>query len=201
MGTTLEDVAMDYYVEDEAFADLVYEKMEERDWENIRDYFLKNNGNTCVPIIDSLEMAKNLFGEGFYTSSLIHSNIAIELIIRTMLISPILGGSIFDEVISDLVATEILSNRSISGLDRIVRFLVNEKTYIDLDNYKDMNIWQKIMNVRKIRNKVMHRGGKVDRADADLALKIVEIFFNEIVGELLKSFKLEIKEKRIIGAL
>lgn len=186
MSTTYEDILYDDYL-----AERAQQELESLAVENFRENILKRyfekNPYLLRNAKDANEEAVNLANIGHYTASVIFSFIAIELLIKEVIIKPLINGNIINESVADYITSEIIGKmKNYNQYSKMLeRFL---KTYgnIDVRNYKRINLIGELTDLQKKRNSAVHNGTILSHADALKANKLSKMFYAAVVDTMDK---------------
>lgn len=122
-------------------------------------------------IHSSLIQAEQLKGSGWCDSAVTMAVTAIELTIRFLLVRPLIQAAFLSEDWADLLTQRIASGRTIDDrklLPEILRFHDLDIKQITLDDGREL--WQAILDIYKVRDKVVHAGEPSTIAHAEIAI-------------------------------
>jgi len=189
VSMTEDEYAYDEYMT-QLYEEHKKEAIEEFTYECLQSYYI-NNKLMAQPAFLALSEARSLI-ESNKSAALIFAAIAMEVGLKATLLKPIVYGLVHTESAAALI-TDLTISRT--GMDRYRKLLfqvLKEHGGIDLSNFKrtDSNktLWEEINKVRENRNIIMHRAGKAEVEDADLALavasEILESIFPAIIAKM-----------------
>ncbi len=193
------DEAMASQQAQEYIDDIKSEGIDEFQQERLQEYYLSNK-NLPQLIDQHLNKAKGLIDANFAEAGFVFSFIVVEIILNNMFLKPILHGSFMDQYIADLVIEEILQTRN-SSIKKILFSVLKYSANFDFMTYKRPKIkvilWQEIMNVRKQRNEIIHKGKTVALNEAKYTYGIAIYLSKIIFPKLLNNVELKIVAKEI----
>ena len=157
MGTTWDDVAYDMAYAEEAWKETVNgikeEALIEFSEERYEAFFI-SNPEMHLNTLEIMAESKELLDNHHFSASVIYSYIAVENILRDLILRPLVWGTFIDEDVASLITDSILNNR----LDQIQNFLFHFiKGSISLDIRtstrpdQTTSLWQEISELKSLR--------------------------------------------------
>jgi len=146
--------------------------------------------------------SKKLLDNQHFSASVIYSFIAVENILRDLILRPLVWGTFIDEEVASLITNSILNNR----LDQISNFIfhfIKESISLDIRTLTRLDqttpLWQEINEFKSLRNRIVHKGAKCDEGSAIRAFVTAEYLYNDIFLRVLSTagFKID-RANRII---
>lgn len=114
------------------------------------------------------------------TASLVFSRSATEIVLRDVLLKPIASGMVHDEHAGSLLVELALRNNQFIQL----LLTVLEDYGINLRKVvrdgSTNNLWAEIQEIAGIRNRILHRGEKASKEQAERSLAIAVILFERL---------------------
>lgn len=199
MGTTWEDVAWEMAHEEEAWQETVNEIKEEAlvefSEERYKAFFI-SNPEMHLNTLEIIGESKKLLDNQHFSASVIYSFIAVENILRDLILRPLVWGTFIDEEVASLITNSILNNR----LDQISNFIfhfIKESISLDIRTLtrpdQTTPLWQEINELKSLRNHIVHKGAKCDEGSAIRAFVTAEYLYNDIFLRVLSTagFKID----------
>lgn len=198
MGTTWGDVAWELAHAEEEWQEVVKGISEEAlvqfAEERYTAYF-RNNAEMHLPVLDILSEAENLFENQHFSASLVFSFIAVENILRELILRPLIWGTFIDEEVASIMTNSLLNNR----LDQMSKFIfhfLDRSIGVDLRTTRRPNestpLWQEIEEFKSLRNCIVHSGMKCDDESAMRALKVAQFLYEKTFLTILRTADFEI---------
>jgi hypothetical protein len=163
--------------------------------------FYKNNPEIVKEPYQNLNESNKLFADKYYTASFLHSIIAMEVVIKTLVFKPILYSLSFDKRASDLLYDVTLKNKSIKYIPKEYYDILKDLTKKDFKEIKRKNskikLWDEIINLQNLRNEIIHQGKIIEKDDAERALNITVYIFDEVIQKILSTFHYYIKDDKV----
>ena len=82
--------------------------------EQLQSFYLENQ-NLMRPAVDAIQEGKKLQEDQYFSAALVFFVSAIEILLKTTLLKPVIYGLIHNEVLAEVIAENFLKQ---SGLDR-----------------------------------------------------------------------------------
>ncbi len=203
MGNTWDDVAYDMASAEEAWEETVKgikeEALIEFSEERYEAFFI-SNPEMHLNTLEIIDESKKLLGNQHLSASVLYSYIAVENILRDLILRPLVWGTFIDEEVASLITESILNNR----LDQIQSFLFHFiKRSIKLDIItstrpdQTTSLWQEINELKSLRNRIVHRGVKCDKESAERAFAIAQYLYSDVFLSVLSTsgFKIDAANK------
>lgn len=206
MGTTWDDVAWELAHAEEQWQEVVKGISEEAlvqfAEERYTAYF-KNNAEMHLPVLDILSEAQKLFGNQHFSASLVFSFVAVENILRELVLRPLVWGTFIDEEVANIMTNSLLNNR-LDQMSKLIFHFLNQSIGVDLQTTTRPNetipLWQEIERFKSLRNRIVHSGVKCDDKSAMRALEITQFLFEKTFLRILRTADFEIdSSNRIVG--
>jgi hypothetical protein len=181
MSMSLEDVWRE-----EAYDQMVEEFLETHRDEIIGEFvsermasYYSDNPDLAVAAEGALEEARNLLDIN-PAASLVFSRSATEIALRDVLLRPVVHGMLHDDFTSSLIADLVLRS---PGFEKLL-FTVLEEHGVDLKKGSRKSskkcLWEEIVEVRKARNCLLHKGVRQSPHLAEVSLDIAGIIIEEL---------------------
>lgn len=199
MGTTWEDVAWEMAQADEAWQEAVKDIKEEVLVEFSKERyeaFFVSNPEMHLNTLEIMGESKKLLDNQHLSASVIYSFIAVENILRDLILRPLVWGTFIDEEVASLITNSILDNR-LGQISKFIFHFINETISLDMRTLtrpgQTTNLWQEINELKSLRNLIVHRGAKCDEDSAIRAFIIAEYLYNDIFLRVLSTagFKID----------
>ena len=160
--------------------------------DRLKSYYLKNNF-LLKPAFNAIEDAKNYIKTN-ETASFIFAAIAIEVGLKSALLKPIVYGLVHTEEVASLITDLALSQTGFHRYKLLLFDILKQNGSVDLETYKRLNstksLWEEIQSNQKKRNRVVHRGERANKSEAEFALNVALEILNSILPKLLNSIDL-----------
>lgn len=118
------------------------------------------------------------------TASLVFSGSATEMALRDVLLKPVVYGMVHEESTAESIAMLVIRNSKFTTL----LFDILKKYGVDLEKRKRptsaKTLWVEINKIKDLRNRVLHRGEKATREDAEISLELAEIIIKDVFPDL-----------------
>ncbi len=204
MGTTWGDVDWELAQAEEQWQEVVKGISEEAlvqfAEERYRAYFT-NNAKMHLPVLDILSEAENLFENQHFSASLVFSFIAVENILRELILRPLIWGTFIDEEVAGIMTNSLLNNR----LDQMSKFIfhfLDGSIGVDLRTTRrpkeSTPLWQEIEEFKSLRNRIVHSGVKCDNESAMRALGVAKFLYEKTFLTILRTADFEIDSSNTI---
>jgi hypothetical protein len=149
----------------------------------VKDY-LGSNGDAIDGRVQKLiGLADTLYKSGHHGPSIVASVIALEVMIHYFCVRPIVVGAILSDLIATEVSKRIVGSRTSDQrqmLSAVLRPWGIELSQLPLPDGQPL--WDRVQTVVvKKRDGFMHRGEEVASVEAELALKCVRSFREQVV--------------------
>lgn len=193
MSTTWEDVQWEMAHEEEAWQETVKEIKEEAIVEFGEERyvaFYKKNPEMHLMTLSILDEAATLLSNKHLSASVVFSFIAVENILKNLILQPLLWGTFIDEEVAGFIIDSILNNR-LDQMSKIIFHFVEEDIGSDIRTMirpkQTTPLWKEVEELRLLRNRIVHKGVRCDENSAARALEVTKYLFNEIFIRLLDS--------------
>ncbi|HEY8098092.1 MAG TPA: hypothetical protein VIE65_18685 [Methylobacter sp.] len=168
--------------------------------ELLRSYYLENpllakNAFTIFREAKSLAITSP-------TAALVLYTTAIEVMLKSTVLKPVIYGLVHNVLIADLVSDLVVKNNGIDRFQAILSVILDEYAEIDINTYKipghSKTIWEEIKNIQVARNAVMHRAQPALPEMAELAKEVAEIVIIDFLQGIVKNFGLQLQSDGVI---
>ena len=163
--------------------------------DRLKSYYLKNNF-LLKPAFNAIEDAKNYIKTN-ETASFVFAAIAIEVGLKSALLKPIVYGLVHTEEVASLITDLALSQTGFHRYKLLLFDILKQNGSVDLETYKRLNstksLWEEIQSNQKKRNRVVHRGERANKFEAEFALNVALEILNSILPKLLNSIDLTLE--------
>ena len=206
MGTTWGDVAWELAHAEEEWQEVIKGISEDAlvqfAEERYTAYF-KSNAEMHLPVLDILSEAEKLFGNQHYSASLVFSFIAVENILRELVLRPLVWGTFIDEEVANIMTNNLLNNR-LDQMSKLIFHFLDRSIDVDLRTTtrpgESIPLWQEIEEFKSLRNRIVHSGVKCDDKSAIRALEITQFLYEKTFLTILSTAHFEIdSSNRIVG--
>jgi hypothetical protein len=150
--------------------------------------FFASNPEMLLNTLDIMDESKKLLANQHFSASVIYSFIAVENVLRDLILRPLVWGKFINEEVATLITNSIIENR----LDQLSNFLfhfIKESIGLDIKTTarpdQTTPLWQEINELKLLRNRIVHRGIKCDESSATRAFAITEYLYNDIFLRVL----------------
>jgi hypothetical protein len=180
----------DYYdYEDEISHDqFVAETLKNISQEGVRTYLGVHGDAVDFRVKDCIEQARNLNAYGFHRQAILSAAIAIELIVRFLLVRPLIQAAFLDEDWAYLLTKKITSGPSIHDrnlLPEILRY--HDIKISDVKLSAGPELWQTVIKtVYPKRDRIVHEGESATLEEAKIAVECASLLREKVVLPLAK---------------
>lgn len=150
--------------------------------------YFRNNAEMHHPVLDIFSKAEDLFNSNHFTASLVFSFIAVENILRELVLRPLIWGTFIDEEVAIIVTNSFINNR----LDQMSKFIfhfLDRNIGVDLRTTSRPNepksLWQEIEEFKALRNRIVHSGIKCDDHSTMRALEVARFLYETTFLKIL----------------
>lgn len=189
MSSTIDDYAYEMAMADEYEEKMIEDSLKQVSGENVRDYLATYGDSIESRVRRCLKEGKELFESNHYSSSLIMTSTATELIVRFFILMPLVHGVLLDYKWAQILTEKIISSRSADDRKLLPRVL--DSWGISINKYKLSNCrdaWDNFVNILwPMRNKCIHTGKDVCMEHAKLAQECA-VAFLELVKLIADKF-------------
>lgn len=166
--------------------------------ERLRHYYVDHPRVMC-PALDALEEGQCLLKAQHHEAALIFFVSAIEMLLKSTLLKPVVHGLVHIEELADVVVESTLGSPGFDRYSKLLQQLFIKLAEMDIksirrDGAKD-NLLEECSSLQKIRNRIIHQGGRCSSEQAALGLKVAVAVFDEIVNKMLCKLGLTAKEE------
>jgi hypothetical protein len=205
MGTTWDDGAWELAHAEEEWQEVVENISQEAIVQFAEDRYtayFKNNAQMHLPVLEILAESKILFKNQHFSASLVFSFIAVENILRELILRPLFWGTFIDEQVANMVTNSLLDNR-LHQMSKFIFHFLDQSIGVDLRTVRRPNestpLWPEIQELKELRNHTVHSWVKCDDKSATRALEIAEFLYDNVFLSILKAAAFEIdSSNRII---
>ncbi len=198
MSMTPDEAAYEEWMDqlrNDFFEEFTEEFEEKYSDELLISYYLEDP-NIMRPAVDAIQEGNSLLEKKHFSASLIFHMSAVELLLKSTLLEPIMFGLITSRTVATMLIVKTMKR---SGFDQYI-LLVNEilKTLAELD----LNLicregqqipWREECKIlQKKRNAIVHRGEKCTKKEAENAKAVCTATYELIVKQMLYSIGLTV---------
>jgi hypothetical protein len=189
MSSTIDDYAYEMAMAEKYEETMIEDSLKLVSEENVRDYLGTFGDSIESRVRYCLKEGKKLLESNHYSSSLIMTSTATELIVRFFILMPLVHGVLLDYKWAQILTEKIISSRSAD--DRKLLPLVLDSWGISINKHKLSNnhdAWDNFIKVLwPMRNKCIHTGKNASKENAELAQECA-IAFLELVKLIADKF-------------
>ncbi len=185
------------YIEDNQpeLAEQFYEQNREQAIEDFRverlQQFYSENPNVAEKALNCLNYATALLPT-FPRASLVFSASSTEITMKYVLLRPILAGFIHDEDLAAIIVKETTDLRKGSEITNFLARILEQYGHFSLKKFKrhamQQTYWEEIIDLAKLRNRVVHLGEDVTAADAKLASEVAQYALHTVMPLVVSQF-------------
>ncbi len=177
-------------------ADLYTEVIEQFKSERLHSFYI-NNPRVAERALYALDQARAL--ESSYPSAaLVFAVIAIEVGLKATLLKPILYGLVNIDSAAALI-TRLVPDQHNEDFKNILFGILKEVGGVDLLEFKrsgcNQTLWEEMMNIRALRNRVTHAAEEVTRDDAKHALEIAGAVIEDLFPSVITALGLKTADR------
>lgn len=198
MSTTWGDVAWELAHEEETWQEVVRDISGDaiaQFTEKRYIAYFKSNAEMHLPVLDILSEAEKLFESQHFSASLVFSFIAVENILRELVLRPLVFGTFIYEEIANIMTNSLLDNQ-LARMSKLIFLFLDRSTGVDLRTTtrpnESMPLWQEIEEFRLLRNHIVHSEVKCDDKSAMRALKVTKFLYEKTFLIILSNADFEI---------
>lgn len=205
MSTTWDEVAWELAHAEEEWQGVVKNIGEEAlvqfAEDRYRGYF-KNNPQMHLPVLDILSESEILFKNQHFSASLVFSFVAVENTLRELVLRPLVWGTFIDEQVANMITNELLGSR-IDQMSKFIFHFLDQSINVDLRTARRPNestpLWQEIMELKELRNRIIHSWKKCDDKSAMRALEIAKYLYDRVFLAILIATDFEVDSSNRIA--
>ena len=154
--------------------------------------FYEENEKICEIAALNLTESKELMIMKHYSASFLHSIIALEVAIKTVVLKPILFSLSSDSRACQLLFDLTFKRKSIPQIPAQYFEILREISNIDFKNKKrdgeSTALYSEIKKLQELRNEVVHQGIFIDSDDARKALDVASHVLDVLIPQVLGSY-------------
>ena len=166
--------------------------------EQLQSFYLENQ-NLMRPAVDAIQEGKKLQEDQYFSAALVFFVSAIEILLKTTLLKPVIYGLIHNEVLAEVIAENFLKQSGLDRYKKLMSKIFQEVANVDLSHVKressDKLLIVECDEIQKIRNRIIHQGFKCLPDDAELSNLVAASVFGSIVKPFLYSIGLTVVER------
>ena len=201
MSTTWADVeyeqGMDQIREDLKHDEDFIEELKEGlrsdfDLERLQSYYFAEGKGLLRPPRDALKRSQSLLSID-PTASFVFAVAAIELVIRSVLLKPMVFGLVHEKVAEELADRILRQSRGTDG-HSLLDVMLAEFAGFNIRTYTrpgaKSNLLKEVQKVSRARDLILHQGLVAERHHAELAIGIADDLFHSVLPRVLTSIGL-----------
>ncbi len=170
--------------------------------ERLQSFYVANP-NIAGPPLRALNEARSLSGS-HYSASFLLASIAIEVGLKATLLKPILHGLVGDDSVAVLI-TGMVPDQHNDSFKKVLFGILKEVGGLDLMTFKrlgrDKTLWEEIGDVRKGRNRLVHRAEPVTSSDAGQAIELASAVLEDLFPRVISALNLKVDSQlRILSS-
>jgi HEPN domain-containing protein len=148
--------------------------------------------------------AEKLLANGHSSASLAFSVSAIEQLIKTGVLMPVIHGLVHTETVAELIVKQVIGRSGIASYQKLLRKLFESLADVSVDDVKrdssNKPLLEEMIELQKVRDGVIHRGEQITVSEAKDALSIALSVFNSLLVPMLTALDLTIEPGGRIAA-
>jgi hypothetical protein len=181
-----------YELYQEHYAEAVKEFTADR----LRSYYVAH-ARLADPAHNSLLYAQALM-PAYPRAALVFAATAVELAIKSVLLTPIVFGLVHTEGLASFIAELATQHTGMERFYRLLTEILSQFGGVDLRTFSratsGKTLWQEIADVQAARNAVIHKGHPAEDATAQLAVAVAETLLKRIFPQVLTKLDLHLHE-------
>lgn len=195
-----QDAAMDAFYEQisqELYPEHKEQAIDEFIEDRMHSYYLKYPKIIQAPI-DSYLHANELLDISS-RGALVMYTTAIELFLKSVLLKPVLFGTINNENIAELIVDYSVGQAGFNRYKKLLNSLCRYVANIELSDIQGTSgkpILDEAEEIQKVRNRVLHQGHKASVDDMEKAKNIASRILKDVVFPVLHKMNLEVAEEQ-----
>lgn len=195
MGTTIEDIQYEMFLEDEFINEIREKAVHESTSEKIVYYYTETI-KSLEPVIDSMKNASNHL-RFCPTSTIIYSGISQEFLLKNLLFKPLVFGLVNNELAAEIIIKYTFNTKSPFSTHKI-NDIVNEFTGFDFHTYrrkeKNKDIWTEMKELSEKRNRAVHDAIQYKFKEAQQSLKLVKDLYDIITNNIFQEIGIKVNK-------
>ena len=181
MGTTIEDIQYEMYLEDEYLEEIRQNAIEYSIGERLLCYYLEEV-KSIEPVLQSIRNAEEHL-EFCPTSTVIYSGVTQEYLLKNVLFKPLVFALVNNEIAAEIIVSYIFNRARSPFATQKINDIVYELTGINFYTYKRKNakkcIWEEMKELSEKRNKALHEAAQFGDKDAKFALNLIQDLYSQ----------------------
>ena len=166
--------------------------------ENLKSFYLENP-MVMRPAVESIQEGNKLRENKHYSAAIVFYATAIELLLKSTILKPVLFGLINSQTIANLLIDQLLGQTGYERYKNLLNKLFQDIANIDLTKvYRDESRERLLLEcqiIQKKRNGIIHRGEKANKEDAILANEVSVATYDYLVQKILFAIGLTVIEE------
>ncbi|PKN69058.1 MAG: hypothetical protein CVU54_12160 [Deltaproteobacteria bacterium HGW-Deltaproteobacteria-12] len=195
------DAAMDEFydqMDKELYPEHREQAISEFTEERLRSFYIKSSF-VMRPAVDSLQLGKTLLHLEQETPALVFFVSAIELLLKSALLKPVVYGLVHHEPMADIIVKYALGQSGFARYEGLLSDLFWNLAKINIKDIKRERSVQRLLDeckkLQDVRNNIIHKGDTCSKPDAVMAMEVSVAVFDLIVRPMLHSLGLTVIER------
>ncbi len=201
MSNTPNEVAMDEFfaqISSELYPEHKEQAIEEFTNEKLKSYYLQNP-DVMRSAVDSIQEGNWQLKHRRNSPALIFYVIAVELLLRTTLLRPVVYGLIHNEALAEIILKRIIIQTGFTRYKELLAKIIDELAGFDVKQISRDGAKSELLvecsELQDIRNKIIHQGAICTEKEAEKGKLVSTAVFEKIVRPMLYSIGLQIVEE------
>lgn len=190
------DAAYDAWM-DELYKEHRQEAISEFTTERLQSFFLTHPLVAEAPT-KALHEALKLKEAGFLSASFLFAQIATETGVKDVLLKPIVSGLVHDAPTATLVSDLVLGHTGLNRFRGLLFQALYRIAHVDLSSYRrpdaTKTLWDEIVALHPIRNRVVHRAETPSVQDAELAIALAQTILQTLFPSVVTGVGLHLHD-------
>lgn len=166
--------------------------------ERLQSYYVENP-RVMRPAVDAIQEGRRLQQNGHSSASLVFFVTAIELLLKTTLLKPVVHGLVHSEGLAEIIVQQSLSQSGFDRYSKLLDKLFREIAGININAVHRTGAAESLLvectAQQSLRNKIIHQGAAAGAEQAELAREVSVAVYDQIVCEMLGALKLKVIHK------
>lgn len=144
--------------------------------DRLQSFYLKNP-QVMRPAVDAIQEGKKLQAGEHYSAALIFFISAVEILLKTTLLKPVIYGLIHNEALAEVVVKNFLSQSGFVRYENLMSKIFQELSNVNLSSVKRETSNDSLMieckKTQDMRNRIIHQGLIIGSEDAELSRLVI----------------------------
>jgi len=166
--------------------------------DRLQSFYLENQ-KVMRPAVDAIQEGRKLQKGQHYSAALVFFVSAIEILLKTTLLKPVIYGLIHNEALAEIIVKSFLNQSGFKRYEKLMSKIFQELAVTWYRSPGELVAFARLDQDK--RNKIIHQGLKYGPAEAELSRLVAVAVFESIVKPVLLSMELTVEEHGKIIAI